>query len=104
MTTTPKAPPLCPQIYHDGQNLYLELPGHPGQCLRFALTEGGLHKALKHIPRLGRTIGQVTGNGNIASVKPKIAASTHRKRELAKASPSVRSAATAVIRKLKLGE
>jgi len=100
---TPKPQPY-PVIYQDGSAIFLEYPGSPGLVLRFAFTEAGLHKALKHIPNIG-IAGQITGRGNLKdkSPSPRVARSTARKRELAKASPGVRSAATSLIRKLKVG-
>ena len=103
MNIPPKPQPF-PVIYHDGQNLYLEFPGSPGFVLRFAYTEGGLHKALKHIPSI-KALASPTEVLNHLSKgpQPRVARSTARKRELAKASPGVRSAATSLIRKLKVG-
>jgi hypothetical protein len=100
-------PEWCPLIYHDGQNLYLELPGSPGQALRFPYTEGGLNKALKHIPNITRQPGYVTGSSNIAAKvlpKAKVAKATQAKRDKAKFTEGLRGAASAAIRKLKVGD
>lgn len=61
-----KAPALAPTIYTDTHSIYLEFPGKPGQVLKFPFTEGGLFKALKHVPKLESARGQLTGGQNIA--------------------------------------
>lgn len=112
-------PSFAPTIYHDGQSLFLELPGSPGQTLRFPFTEGGLSKALRHIPNVTRQPGYLSGASNIRP-KPfthaeehnyppierlvKVDKATRRKREKARFSDAMREAAGAVIRKLKVGE
>lgn len=100
-------PSFAPTIYHDGQSLFLEFAGSPGQTLRFPFTEGGLSKALRHIPNVTRQSGYLTPNGsNLAKALPKatIAKSTKSKREKARFSDAMREAAGVVIRKLKVGE
>lgn len=98
-------PAFCPFAYHDGETLYLEFDS---MVLRFPYTEGGLAKALKHIPNVARQPGFLTGRSNILTKvlpKIKIARKTKHQREVKAAvsvSDSVRNAATALIRK-KLG-
>lgn len=99
--------PTLPTIYHDGQSIYLEWPKH---CLRFPFSEGGLHKALRHIPSIATAPGYVTGATNLPKGKSlnghiaKISRSTQRKREVAKFTNEQKSGAMAIIRKLGLGD
>lgn len=82
MTTDhPSHPPFCPFIYTDGRDIFLEFLGKDGtnpHVLRFAMTEGGLHKALKHVPNVAAMPGFITGNSNVAGrllankIKPKL--------------------------------
>jgi hypothetical protein len=106
------AKPLSlPTIYHDGIDLFLEYPRQgnaPGLVLRFPFTEGGLHKALRHIPDLRKSRSFVGRNGNIplraASVSGKIARiakSTKAKREILDFSEEQRAAAAEIVRKMK---
>ncbi len=74
-------PAQCPFIYHDGQSLYLEFIGH---VQRFAFTEGGLHRALKHIPNITAHPGFLSGRSNIADKLIRIAKGTKHKRARAK--------------------
>ncbi len=74
-------PAFCPFVYHDGESLYLEFDG---QALRFAYTEGGLHRALKHIPNVKRQPGFLSGRSNIANKLITIARGTKHKRKVAK--------------------
>ncbi len=99
-------PAFCPFIYHDGESLYLEFDA---QVIRFPYTEGGLHKALKHIPNVTKQQGFLSGGRNIIANKvlakghiARISPATQRKRTITNVSDSVRSAASALIRK-KLG-
>lgn len=90
-------PDLCPFIYHDAHDLYLEFE----TCvLRFAFTEGGLHRALKHIPDIAKYPGYTPLNGK--SAKPtRIARKSQRKREILNFSAAQRNAASAIARNLK---
>lgn len=105
MSNKPSKPAFCPFIYHDGSTLFLEFDA---MVLNFPYTEGGLGKALKHIPNVTKQPGFLSGRSNIASKvlpKVKIARITKHKREVKQAlsiSDRVRNAATALIRK-KLG-
>lgn len=79
----PQRPAFCPFIYTDGVDLFLEFNQ---SVLRFTFTEGGLHKALAHIPNVTRQPGFVRPNsGNIADrvlTKPvKVARKTQQARE-----------------------
>lgn len=99
---SPQKPAFCPFIYSDGDSIFLEF----STCvLRFPFTEGGLHKALKHIPNVARQPGFVRPNsGNVVDrLLPKIAKSTKAKREVQSFSQEQRNAAGALIRKLKMG-
>lgn len=95
-----------PTIYHDGKSLYLEFEKY---ALRFAFTEGGLGKALTHIPRIaGKPAATPTRPGNIASGTVKasgkiarISKATKRKREVLTFTPEQRAAANTVLRNLK---
>jgi hypothetical protein len=93
--------PTFPLIYHDDTALFLEWPTY---ALRFPFTEAGLHKALAQIPKLPTALVKPSSRGNIADrVLPKVARSTLRKREILNFSKDQRNAASAVIRKLKVG-
>ena len=94
-------PAHCPFIYHDRDNLYLEFSGH--WVLSFAFTEGGLHKALAHIPDI--TPLRLPGrNASASRVIPKIAKSTARKREILNFDEATNAAASEIVRKLGLGQ
>ncbi len=81
MSNKATRPAFCPFIYHDGESLYLEFDG---QALRFAYTEGGLHRALKHIPNVKAQPGFLSGRSNIANKLITIARGTKHKRKVAK--------------------
>ena len=105
--TKPTPHPHYAIIYRDGDSLYLEFPT---LVLRFPFTEGGLHKALKHIPNSSAHPGYVARNGNIpdhtTDVSGKIARispATKRKREVAKMSQHQRSSISDLLRKRGLG-
>ena len=105
--TKPLPAPHYAIIYRDGDSLYLEFPT---LVLRFPFTEGGLHKALKHIPNSDNHPGYVARNGNIpdhtTDVSGKIARispSTKRKREVSKFTAKQRSAVSDLLRKRGLG-
>lgn len=88
-----RKPDFCPFIYTDGVKLFLEFDQ---MVLDFVFTEAGLHKALKHIPRIDQQPGYISGGRNIngkavlrnhiARRKPevKIARGTASGREVAK--------------------
>ena len=95
-------PAFCPFIYTDGETLYLEFDS---MVLRFPFTEGGLGKALKHVPNVAKQPGFLSGRSNIVNKflpRTKIAGGTKHRREMVKVSQSVKNAASALIRK-KLG-
>jgi hypothetical protein len=74
-----KPPPFCPYIYRDSQNLYLEFEK---MTLKFPFTDGGLHKALAHIPDVTVQPGySVVRLGNITNraTKPKLPKTKLRK-------------------------
>ncbi len=61
-----KAPPLCPSIYRDADTLYLDFGT---MVVPFPFTEGGLGKALAHIPNIsGARGGHLTGRSNMPKV------------------------------------
>ncbi len=69
-------PPFCPFIYTDGVELFLEFDK---MVLRFAFSEGGLHKALQHVPNIARQPGFLSGGSNLANghtVKERVARKT----------------------------
>lgn len=94
--------PSFPTIYHDGISIFLEFPSH---VLRFPYAEGGLSKALRHVPNVTRHPGYLSGQSNIANrVLPKLSKTTKSKREIADFSSEQRNAASEVVRKMKVGE
>ena len=99
-----KRPAFCPYVYSDGESLFLEFDS--GMALRFPFTEGGLSKALRHIPNVTKQPGFLSGRSNIAQKllpKVRVAKATKHKREVkATISEPLRNAASALIRK-KLG-
>ena len=106
--TQPKAPWAAPTIYHDGASLFLEWPAAPGRspyAQRFTLSEGGLAKALRLVPNIASAPGYISGASNLAAraLKPKVAKATAAKRVAATFTDEQRSAASAVLRKLKVG-
>ena len=68
----PQKPDFCPYIYSDGVDIFLEFST---MVMKFTLTEGGLSKALKHIPNVARQPGYLSGGRNIVATnnrpKPK---------------------------------
>lgn len=108
---------LYPTVYHDGASLFLEYPGSPPHAYRFPLTEGGLGKALRHIPNIAKAPGYITpGSSNLPAAlrqdshsisrrhgnhEVKIAKATLKARERAKLPSGLRDAASAVVRKMK---
>ena len=103
MTTKHKPQPF-PLIYHDGSSLYLEFPK---QVLRFTYSEGGLHKALAHIPSIASAPGYLTGGRNLTDPPPangkiaRVSKATARARTIRNFSPAQRAAAAEVVRKMK---
>jgi hypothetical protein len=101
MTATKASRPAhCPFVYHDRDNLYLEFEG---MVLTFAFTEGGLTRALKHIPDI-TPFRLPARNASINRVLPKVAAATARKREILNFDQDVNDAAAEILRKMDLGE
>lgn len=104
--TKPPAQPF-PIIYHDRDSLYLEFASH---ALRFPFTEGGLHKALRHIPSIRSAPGYIRPGhqGNITPKLgpklPRVAKATARKRELNGFSEEAKQGAAEIIRKLGIGD
>ncbi len=101
--------PFAPTIYHDGASLFLEwptTPGAAGYAYRFPFTEGGLGKALRHIPNIAKTPGYVSGRSNLSpkAAKPRVAKRTKHLREKSSFTDAARNAASAAVRKLKVGE
>jgi hypothetical protein len=97
-------PLVLPQIYRDRDDLYLEFPTH---VLRFAFTDAGLHKALRHIPDLSPPY-PAQGSAEVANKlmpKPKIARRTAAARKLrtqqAALSPGLRGALDGIVHKLR---
>lgn len=99
MTKPPAA--TFPTIYRDATCLYLEFPNY---ALRFPFSEGGLNKAIRHIPNIDSHPGYLTGRANVADrllqSKAKIAKGTVRKRELAKFTDEQRRSAAGIVRKM----
>ena len=97
-------PRPLPLIYHDGKALYLEFPTH---ALRFPYTEGGLHKALSHIPSIASQPGYLTGGRNLTDPPPangkiaRVSRATARARTIRNFSPAQRAAAAEIVRKMK---
>lgn len=86
---TTRKPPSCPWIYRDDDRIYLDFG--TGRLYPFDYTEGGLTKALQHVPRMPGTRTDykkqlkpdwAVTNGKV--VKPKVASKTKRERELDK--------------------
>lgn len=104
-------PWAAPTIYTDGRSLFLEWPAaldRPAHAMRFLLSEGGLAKALRHIPNITSAPGYVTGGSNLlAKPKPpkvRVAKTTTARREVVNAPEALRDAIGAAIRKLKVGQ
>jgi hypothetical protein len=86
--------------------------------MRFPFTEGGLGRALAHVPNIAKAAGYVTGRSNFAKIakdnhtasdrlantKVKVAKATKASREKAGFTDAMREAASAAVRKLKVGE
>jgi hypothetical protein len=103
-----KAPPLCPSIFRSADTLYLDFGT---MVLPFPFTEGGLGKALQHIPNIsGPRGGHLTGRGNIASkavnVSGKVARVTRFKgrRPILDLPEGMREAALAVVKRRGMGK
>lgn len=63
-----KKPDFCPYIYRDERSIYLEFDG---MTLAFDFTEGGLGKALKHVPNVALQPGFVASSPVVNRVLPK---------------------------------
>jgi hypothetical protein len=103
-----KSPPLSPTIYRSADTLYLDFGT---LVLPFPFTEGGLGKALAHIPNIsGPRGGHLTGNGNIASqvinLSGRVAKVTRFKgrRPILDLPEGMREAALAVVRRRGMGK
>jgi hypothetical protein len=95
-------PPTYPLIYHDHLNLYLEFPGRsPPLVMKFIFTEGGLQRALRHIPNIAPKAGH---SPSLSRVAPKIAKATAKRREIRNFSADQRAEAQELIRKLGTGD
>lgn len=107
-----KVPDGAPRIYRDDQRIYLEFPG--GTIYPFDFTQGGLHKALMHVPRMPgnpadyrKRLNWLRDQAPPAQardkqgkpVKPTVNAKTKRDRDLAKMD-EYKGAADEAIRKL----
>lgn len=103
-------PAFCPYIYHDGVDIFLEFDS---VVLRFTKSEGGLSKALQHIPNVSRQPGFLTGGQNIADrilSKPKAPKSVkvsrrtlldrEAKARAAKLSDRLKSRVATIVRKM----
>ena len=104
---TPKSPPLCPTIYRSADTLYLDFGT---MVVPFPFTEGGLGKALQHIPNIaGPRGGHLTGRSNfpkVTSLKGHIAKITYskRKRPILDLPEGMREAALAVVKRRGMGK
>ena len=102
-----KAPPLCPSIYRDHDTLYLDFGS---MVVPFPFTEGGLSKALTHIPNLsGPRGGHLTGRSNfpkVVSLKGHVAKVTkfRGKRPILDLPDGMREAALAVVKRRGMGK
>ena len=102
-----KAPPLCPSIYRDHDTLYLDFGT---MVLPFPFTEGGLGKALAHIPNIsGPRGGHLTGRSNfpkIATLAGHVAKVTRFKgrRPILDLPDGMRDAAMAVVKRRGMGK
>lgn len=98
MTKTKPTPPPSPIIYRDHRAIYLEFPTY---ALRFEFTQGGLAKALQHVPLVPTAFGHLTGGSNVMSkVLPKVAKATKRKREILNISVEAHASAIEIVRKM----
>jgi len=102
-----KAPPLSPTIYRSADTLYLDFGT---MVLPFPFTEGGLSKALTHIPNLsGPRGGHLTGRSNfpkVVSLKGHVAKVTkfRGKRPILDLPDGMREAALAVVKRRGMGK
>jgi len=102
-----KSPPLCPTIYRSYDTLYLDFGT---MVVPFPFTEGGLGKALQHIPNIaGPRGGHLTGRSNfpkVTSLKGHIAKITYskRKRPILDLPEGMREAALAVVKRRGMGK
>jgi hypothetical protein len=72
----PKAPQFCPMIYRDSTDIYLEFSNI---VLKFPFSEGGLSKALKHIPDVTERPGYVQGASKLLNLPVTVAKKTKRR-------------------------
>src|SRR5271163_2698074 len=68
MIKPPPAPPFCPHIFRDSRTIYLEFEK---MTLAFDFCEGGLNKALKHIPDITLHPGYVGSTPSANRLLPK---------------------------------
>lgn len=98
-------PSFCPFIYRDQHHIYLEFER---QVLRFPFTDGGLFKALRHIPNIQDQPGYLTGLRNVTAdvlepghvarkTKTKVSPRSEAERRIARFSPKTRAALGSVI-------
>jgi hypothetical protein len=64
----PQKPDFCPYIYSDGVDIFLEFTT---MVMRFPLCDGGLAKALKHVPNVARQPGYLSGGSNVIPINNK---------------------------------
>lgn len=102
-------PAFCPFVYHDGVDLFLEFES--GTVLRFAFTEGGISKAMRHIPNVTRQPGFLSGGRNIAdkviavkrqtvTVSPRTVREREAKARAEKLSDQAKSRVRDIVRKM----
>jgi hypothetical protein len=102
-----KSPPLSPTIYRSYDTLYLDFGS---MALAFPFTEGGLGKALAHIPNIsGPRGGHLTGRSNfpkVVSLKGHIARVTRfrGRRPILDLPDGMREAALAVVKRRGMGK
>jgi hypothetical protein len=102
-----KAPPLCPSIFRSADTLYLDFGT---MVLPFPFTEGGLGKALQHIPNVsGPRGGHLTGRSNFPkapSLQGHVARVTRFKgrRPILDLPDGMREAALAVVKRRGMGK
>jgi hypothetical protein len=102
-----KAHPLCPSIFRDADTLYLDFGT---MVVPFPFTEGGLGKALAHIPNIsGPRGGHLTGRSNfpkVTTVKGHVARVTYskHKRPILDLPDGMREAALAVVKRRGMGK
>lgn len=104
---TNKSPPLSPTIYRSHDTIFLDFGT---MVLPFPFTEGGLGKALQHIPNIsGARGGHLTGRSNFpkaASLVGHVAKITRfkGKRPIIDLPDGMREAALAVVKRRGMGK